>query len=142
MKRLLNGIGRWGEEKAAQYMISRGYQIIDRNVRTPYGEIDIIAQMQQNRVTPGDQDAWMTIFVEVKTRQTENFGYPEEAVTISKQKHLLASAEWFLMDHPEYDGDWRVDVIAIRILSDNPDNLRLLHLKDVITTESSSPWDE
>lgn len=50
MKRLLNGIGRWGEEKAAQYMISRGYQIIDRNVRTPYGEIDIIAQMQQNRV--------------------------------------------------------------------------------------------
>jgi putative endonuclease len=49
-------IGAWGEENASDWLAERGYQIIARNVRTPYGEIDIIAQQ-------GD----VTVFIEVKT---------------------------------------------------------------------------
>ena len=73
-----------------------------RNNRTPFGEIDLIAQ----------QDASL-VFVEVKSRSSAEFGFPEEAVTPAKQQHILESAQTYLQEHPEFDGDWRVDVIAI-----------------------------
>ena len=73
-----------------------------RNNRTPFGEIDLIAQ----------QDASL-VFVEVKSRGSAEFGFPEEAVTPAKQQHILESAQTYLQEHPEFDGDWRVDVIAI-----------------------------
>jgi putative endonuclease len=142
MTKASNKVGRWGEEKAAQYLLSKGYEILGRNVHTPYGEIDILAQEQQKGMQENNQDVRITVFVEVKTRQSERYGYPEEAVTFSKQKHLLASAEWYLLGHPEYDGDWRVDVIAISKYGNNLEDVKLLHLVDVITTETSSPWNE
>lgn len=98
-------LGRWGETQAARYLERKGYVILARNVRTPYGEIDLVAQ-----------DGGMIVFVEVKTRRSNRFGWPEEAVTHAKQEHLLAAAEDYLSAHPELDGDWRFDVIAIRQL--------------------------
>ena len=56
------------------------------------------------------------MFVEVKARATPTFGYPEEAVNLRKQTHLLASAQYYMQAHPELDGDWRIDVIAIQRL--------------------------
>ncbi len=66
-------IGAWGERIAADWLAERGYQIIARNVRTPYGEIDIIAQQ-------GD----VTIFIEVKTLTSSREFFPETNIT-SKQ---------------------------------------------------------
>jgi len=96
-------LGRWGESLAARYLERKGYAIVERNARTPYGEIDLI-------VLDGDT----VVFVEVKTRRSKRFGWPEEAVTLRKQEHLLAAAQSFLVSHPELEGDWRFDVIAIR----------------------------
>ena len=96
-------LGRWGEEVAADYLQQRGYTILGRNVRTPYGELDLVARR-------GD----IMVFVEVKMRSTEAFGLPEESVTEKKREHILASAAAFLQEHPELDGDWQVDVIAIQ----------------------------
>ena len=62
-------IGKWGEDIAAEHLIQHNYEIINRNVRTPYGEIDIVARQ-------GD----ITIFVEVKTRTSNKMGLPEESI--------------------------------------------------------------
>jgi len=95
-------LGRWGETQAAAYLVERGYLILDSNARTAYGEIDLIAS-QDN----------VTVFIEVKTRSSTSFGLPEESITPRKQAHMLAAAQAYLQDHPELDGDWRVDVISI-----------------------------
>ncbi len=93
-------IGKWGEQAAADFLVSKGYEIIARNVRTPYGEIDLIAQ----------KDGF-TIFVEVKARTNSKFGPPEIAVTPRKQQHMLAAAEYYAAEH-EID-HWQIDVISV-----------------------------
>jgi putative endonuclease len=93
-------IGKWGEDAVAAFLIEHGYEIIARNARTPYGEIDIVTKQ-------GD----ITIFVEVKTlRSSKNF-FPEQNVTARKQAHMLACAEHYAaenaIDH------WQIDVVAV-----------------------------
>jgi putative endonuclease len=93
-------VGRWGEETAADYLRRRGYELIARNTRTPYGEIDIIARQ-------GD----ITVFIEVKTLTSSKNFFPEQNVTARKREHMLACAECYAaengIDH------WQIDVIAV-----------------------------
>jgi putative endonuclease len=93
-------IGKWGEDTVAAYLAERGYEILARNARTPYGEIDIVTKQ-------GD----MTIFIEVKTlRSSKNF-FPEQNVTARKQAHMLACADYYAAEN---DIDhWQIDVIAV-----------------------------
>ena len=93
-------IGKWGEDKAADHLNHCGYKIIARNVRTPYGEIDIIAKQSD-----------ITIFVEVKTRTSNKMGLPEESITPRKREHMLAAADHYAAEN-EID-HWQIDVIAI-----------------------------
>lgn len=100
-------VGRWGERLASERLKAEGYEILASNVHTPYGELDLVARKQG-----------VIAFVEVKTRSSDAFGLPEEAITAQKRSHLIQSAQAYLQSHPELDEDWRVDVIAIRILPD------------------------
>ena len=93
-------IGQWGEAEAARWLETRGCEIVARNVRTPYGEIDIIARQ-------GD----VVIFVEVKARTSNKMGLPEESVNARKREHLLACAEYYASEH-EVD-HWQIDVISV-----------------------------
>jgi putative endonuclease len=93
-------IGKWGEETAVEYLIQCGHAIIARNVRTPYGEIDIVAKQ-----------ADIIVFVEVKARTSNKMGLPEEAITPRKREHMLAAADHYAAEH-EID-HWQIDVIAI-----------------------------
>lgn len=102
-------LGRWGEALAAEYLRDHGYEIISQNERTPYGEIDIIAQQTSNNT----EYEIMIVFVEVKTRTSKSYGYPEEAVTPRKQINLVSAAQHYLQEHPESDIPWRIDVISI-----------------------------
>lgn len=102
-------LGSWGEKLAAEFLREHGYSITASNVRTPYGEIDLIARQAE----AGQGMVEVTVFVEVKTRSSRTFGYPEEAVTPRKQAHLTGAAQYYLQEHPELAGDWRIDVIAI-----------------------------
>jgi putative endonuclease len=94
-------VGNWGEEAASTYLQANGYEIIDRNVRTPYGEIDLVAR------TEG-----FTVFVEVKARSSGSIGPPEIAVTPRKQKHMLASAAHYAQSHSL--DHWQIDVVAVQ----------------------------
>jgi len=95
-------LGNRGEKTAADHLSKSGYEILGRNVRTPYGELDLIARC-------GDA----TVFVEVKTRRSRTHGLPEEAVTPRKRNHLLASAQYFLQQCALSDTPWRIDVVAV-----------------------------
>lgn len=93
-------VGRWGEETAVAYLCQRDYEIVARNARTPYGEIDIIASQ-------GDA----TIFVEVKTLTSSKNFFPEQNVTARKREHMLACAQYYAAEHAI--DHWQVDVIAV-----------------------------
>ena len=93
-------IGAWGEGIASDWLAEHGYQIIARNVRTPYGEIDVIAQQ-------GD----VTIFVEVKTLTSSVNFFPETNITSAKQQHMLNTAQHYAAEH-EID-HWQIDAIAV-----------------------------
>ena len=93
-------IGRWGEQAATEFLIQRGYVIVAQNVRTPYGEIDVIARQGE-----------MTIFIEVKTRTSNRMGLPEESITPRKRQHMISAAEYYAVES-EID-HWQIDVLSI-----------------------------
>jgi len=82
-------------------LVSRGCEVVGQNVRTPYGEIDIVARQRDT-----------TLFVEVKTRTSNKMGLPEESITTRKREHMVACAEYYAVEN-EID-HWRIDVISIR----------------------------
>ena len=106
-------LGNWGEEAAAEYLIEHGVDIIDKNVRTQNGEIDII----------GKKDG-VLVFFEVKTRRSKKFGNPEDAVNTRKQEHIIRSAIEYIQSNLDLDIEWRVDVIAINVDQQNKKNIR------------------
>ncbi len=93
-------VGAWGEEQAAVWLASRGYEVKRRNVRTPYGEIDIVAQKGE-----------ITIFVEVKTLTSSKTFFPEQQITARKREHMLNSAMHFAAENGI--DRWQIDVIAV-----------------------------
>jgi len=96
--------GRTGEDAAVRHLQSMGYQVVQRNFATPWGEVDVVAR--QGR-------AW--VFVEVKARRSENLGTAVESVTSRKQQRLILAAQEYLQRHGLEEQPWRIDVIAIRL---------------------------
>ena len=95
-------LGAWGEEQAAQFLRRQGVKILHRNYRTPVGEIDIIARLGK-----------ILLFVEVKTRRSTVCGMPAEAVGPNKQRQILRTAEWFLLQDKKSKLQPRFDVVGI-----------------------------
>ena len=96
-------LGKWGEQFAATYLTKQGYTILGSNIRTPYGEIDLLARQADTLV-----------FVEVKTRSSPSLGFPEISITPKKFSHMVSAAQAYLLDHPELNLGWRIDVISIQ----------------------------
>jgi putative endonuclease len=99
-------IGALGEQLAVDHLQSLGLRMIDRNWRCRYGELDVIA---------ADDTARIVVFVEVKTRTSEQFGGVAEAVTPHKVRRLRRLVGLWLAAH---DGSWsqvRIDVVGVRI---------------------------
>jgi putative endonuclease len=93
--------GKEGEILAAKHLIRNGYQILERNFKTRMGEIDIIAR----------NDGYL-VFVEVKARQSDNFGGPASAMTLSKQRKLNQMAKAY-MAFKNVESNARFDVVLI-----------------------------
>jgi putative endonuclease len=120
-------LGRWGENRAAEYLTEKGYALVERNFRTPYGEIDLIVRREADQQGGRPE----LVFVEVKTRRSATFGDPEVSVSSRKQAHLLAAVQRYMQDHPDLDADWRIDVIAIHRRAGQPDEI--VHLENAVS---------
>lgn len=96
-------IGKEKEACASSYLSEQGYEILEQNFYTRYGEIDII----------GREDGYL-VFIEVKYRSSSKNGVPEASVTLAKQKKILRAAEYYLYKKgiPE-DTPVRFDVLSI-----------------------------
>lgn len=113
-------LGAWGERVAAEHLRAGGYDILARNWRCAYGEIDIVARQ-------GDE----LVFVEVKTRRGRGHGTPEEAVTAHKVRKLFELAQWYCVEEELDEADWRVDLMAVE-LDDTGKLLRCEHVPNIM----------
>ncbi len=95
-------LGKLGEEQAAKYLTSQNIKILERNYKNSFGEIDIIAK-----------DGDYTVFVEVKTRSSESFGAPSEAVDYRKRQKYFKIATAYLTSKNLTDTAVRFDVIEV-----------------------------
>jgi putative endonuclease len=95
----------------------QGYEILATNVRTPYGELDLVCRAEGTLVA-----------VEVKTRRSAAFGLPEEAITPAKLARITAALEHYLQAQDLLGTvDWRIDVVAIELgPAGRPAAIRLL----------------
>lgn len=98
-------LGIFGEEYTTSYLTDMGYRIIERNYRTRYGEIDIIAEQAET-----------IVFVEVKSRRSRIYGEPREAVSLRKQQKLLRTAMIFLQEKHWEERACRFDVVEVVFL--------------------------
>lgn len=103
-----------GEELALQFLAKRGYEIIERNFRLPFGEIDIVAM-----------DGETLCFVEVKARKSTDHGDPAEFVSWFKQKRLIRAAQAYLKIYHKDEVMCRFDVVTI-ITDVNPLKIELI----------------
>ena len=103
-----NDFGKLGEELAVNYLIGKGYEILERNWRNIHKEIDIIAK-----------DGKDLVIVEVKTRQSDEYGDPDVAVTKKKQRMLIVAANAYITQN-NLDKEIRFDIISIVFKGDEP----------------------
>lgn len=98
-----NELGKKGEELASQYLQKKSYKILERNWRYEKDEIDIIAT-----------DGLFLVIVEVKTRSTDFYGQPEEAVTRQKERFIIRATEEYIIQK-DINLEVRYDIISIII---------------------------
>jgi putative endonuclease len=114
-----DAVGRYGEDVAARYLLAAGWEVVERNWRCPQGEIDIVALHGTELVV-----------VEVKTRSSDRFGHPAEAVTAVKLARLRRLAAQWLDAHDLRPTSVRIDVIAVHAARSGP--ARVEHLCGVL----------
>jgi putative endonuclease len=94
-------IGNSGEEKAADFLQSKGYQVMETNYRHKRGEIDIIVKNDE-----------LMVFVEVKTRNNVEFGTPEQFVSQRQRQVIIETANAYISE-VDWHGLIRFDIVAI-----------------------------
>ncbi len=101
--------GKQAEKTAVEFLKTKGYKILQRNYRTKFGEVDIIAE-----------DKGTICFVEVKARHSSSFGVPEEAVFARKQRQISKAAIYYLKSNNLLERSARFDVLSLLYLDNLP----------------------
>lgn len=109
--------GLKGEKLAFEFLENKGYKILEKNWRSGRYEIDIIAEEKN-----------ILVFVEVKTRTNDYYGYPEESVNKTKQDHILQAAEDYVIQH-NINKEIRFDIVSVII---NGNIQKIYHIIDAI----------
>lgn len=106
--KISNPTAALGEDLASDYLIKKGYKIIERNYRKSYTEVDIICVKDS-----------ILVFVEVKTRTSNLFGTPFEQISNRKLQHLIKTAEFYSKLNSQLPKQLRIDAIGIVLNVDN-----------------------
>ena len=112
-------VGEMGEQTAVEFLKKKGYEILERNYRFQRGEIDIIAQKEEE-----------IVFIEVKTKMRGAFGEPEDRVGITKQRQIARVAMGYLQAKNIFNVNCRFDVISVTGV-----NREVYHIKDAFWLE-------
>lgn len=102
-------LGSAGERAVADWYQQHGYEVLDQNWRHRSGELDLVLRHTHT-----------IVFCEVKTRRSDAFGTPAEAVTRDKQRRIRALATQWLEEHPSTRGELRFDVAAVMVGANSP----------------------
>jgi putative endonuclease len=108
--------GNEGENLAAEFLKEKGFEIVLRNYRYKHAEIDLIVK----------RDNWL-IFIEVKTRSSNAYGFPEEFVDSTKVTHIFKAAEEYIFS-TNWQGNIRFDIVSVNIGK----TTKIFHLEDAI----------
>lgn len=111
-----NELGKKGERIASRYLREKGYRVLEENWRFRQTEIDLIAM----------HDGVM-VFVEVKTRASDRFGPPEEAVTLKKQQYLQRASAAYI-NWKRFEDELRFDIISVTFRPDG--SHEIYHIQD------------
>ncbi len=115
-------LGAWGEQVAGRFLQDRGYRILATNYRCVYGEVDIVAQEDDELV-----------FVEVRTRRVGNYGTPEESLSKPKLRRLVATCHHYLQRQDAGAAQWRVDLVSVYLQPGRVRRLeRINHLRHAV----------
>lgn len=109
--------GNRGEALVAEHLTSKGLEVLHRQYKNAYGEIDLICR-------EGDE----IVFVEVKARHSADLAHPEDSVTVSKIGHIVRTAQAYLDEKKIGEVPWRVDVVAVEYHCDPP---MITHIEDI-----------
>ncbi len=110
-----------GEQKACEYLKKLGFKILERNFRKGYGEIDIVA------IDPSAGSGQEVLaFVEVKTRTSNQFGTPLEAITYWKLKSLIKTAQYYKMTHRNLPESLRIDAVSVILNGQDVQSIELI----------------
>jgi putative endonuclease len=112
-------LGAQGEEQAAKLLKKNGYKIIEKNYRSSFGEVDIIAEDKNDLV-----------FIEVKLRTSDLFGLPQDAVNKKKQDKIIKSALQYVKSKGLIEKNLRFDVVVIGPEKGEMDIVRSAFLSD------------
>lgn len=110
------------EIKAARFLEGKGYRILAHQFKTKHGEIDLVAEKDNE-----------LIFIEVKARKNTRFGYPEEAVRYNKLQKMAAAASVYLEQRELFVQPFRFDVIAMLLKENN--EFEIEHLEGIDISE-------
>lgn len=103
----ITNIGSFGEQIASDFLRKKGYTILEKNFKKRYGEIDIVAL---------DND--VLVFIEVKTRTSNQFGSPLEAITPWKLQVVIRSAQYYKLTHKNLPDLMRIDAVSVQLSPD------------------------
>lgn len=110
-------VGNLGEKEAVKFLRKNRYKILETNYKAKFGEIDIIAEKEN-----------CICFVEVKTRSSEKFGEPRDAVNYNKQKKIIAVAKYYMLGKEELN--LRFDVIEVKFSKEQRKVIEIEHIEN------------
>lgn len=122
MKSFNKDIGSFGEDLSINYLIDNGYYILEKNYRNKIGEIDVICKKNN-----------LLIFIEVKSRYTNSYGFPIESVTYYKRKQIIKVSMLYIILNKYNNFNIRYDVIEV-FFNKNNDLFNINHTTDAFRT--------
>ncbi len=111
-------LGTWGESLALEYLSAKGYQLLERNFHSRYGELDLIMKVDD-----------VLIAVEVKTRRSRKYGYAEYSITKKKIQAIADTMTVYLDNNAKLGQAWQIDLVVIESFgSEQPE---IIHYQNV-----------
>ena len=126
--------GKLGEKLAEEFLVKNGFQLIEKNFHTRFGEIDLIMEKKRDSSTAlGMTAGRVLVFVEVKLKIGEDFGTPEEMINKHKIRQIEMTGQAFLMKYPKYEklyDSFQIDAICI-VMDENHNVIRLNQYENI-----------